>query len=486
MTYRDSSTIAILLAALTFGVTGCDRQINIDLVQQAASTPKGSSQSWHAKNGWIADKFFTDPKVIELCRAIETNDLPAIRRAIEQGADVNALGKDNMTPLLWAFPENHVERMKILLEAGADPNVIVTSDLGVPGLFVGGDSVSHMAARSVFEYFDLVFDHGGDPELPGWIDHNPAIFSIIKAGILTEEKKKRIAKLIDSGFDINQPGSEYSGGSTPLMQAITFAGQYDLALFLLANGANPYQYGGSRGISQIGHLLAHARNSSFLKITSQEHRDQFEKLVVFLETKGVFVDDYAVDQERRKATSGVGEPLCLAVFDAIKRRNGLVDRVPKLADGFLKDFSVKIGNRFDEYTFYKWVELEFQDQDGMPKSVRVGDFPVETFDRFHSDFVAIKWAQKGEFADVVFIDIAIATEVQKDGQPASSNLRSARQIPRFRVAADRVGSSASIAGYINRDTLPASTVIDKFSWMTIVADYEATAIESVTTSEAAK
>ncbi len=224
----------------------------------------------------------------------------------------------------------------------------------------------------------------------------------------------------------------------------------------------------------------------FLKITSQEHRDQFEKPVIFLEAKGVFVDDYAVDQERRKATSGVGESLCLAFFDAIKRRNGLVDRVPKLAETFLKDFSEKIGERFDEYTIYKWVELEYLDQDGQPKTVRVGNFPVETFDRFHSDFVAIKWAQKGEVADVVFIDIAISSDVRKDGQPSSSDLRTARQIPCFRVAADRVGSSASIAGYINRDTLPASTVFDTFSWMTIVADYEATAIESAEIREVAK
>ncbi len=266
MTCRRRPFVTAVLACVSaIGFAGCDPQLNVDSSNGPSKTGQRSVTSWHAKNGWIAEKFFTDPKVIELCRAIEANDLPAIRKAIENGADVNALGKDNMTPLLWAFPENHVHRMKILLEAGADPNVVIKSNLGVPYMFMPGDSVTHMAARSAFEYFDLVFDHGADPQLPASMDRNPVIFTIIEAGISPEKRKRRIAKLIALGVDINQPGSEYSGLDIPLMKAFTFAGQYDLALFLLNNGANPYQYSGSRGISQIGHGLAHARESNFFK-----------------------------------------------------------------------------------------------------------------------------------------------------------------------------------------------------------------------------
>jgi hypothetical protein len=59
----------------------------------------------HQRCGWKAEDYFTDPKVIALCHAIEANDLAEMERLVKAGADVNAQGKDKMTPLLWAFPD---------------------------------------------------------------------------------------------------------------------------------------------------------------------------------------------------------------------------------------------------------------------------------------------------------------------------------------------------------------------------------------------
>jgi hypothetical protein len=83
-----------------------------------ACTEVTSSKTWHEKFKWQASEYFSTPLEIALCEAIETNDLPAIERLIKQGANVNAHGKGNMTPLLWAFPDNKVERFKLLLEKG--------------------------------------------------------------------------------------------------------------------------------------------------------------------------------------------------------------------------------------------------------------------------------------------------------------------------------------------------------------------------------
>ncbi len=101
----------VISAALLVRVVGC--------ADPAAILPK-LSIGWHAHVGWRAQDYFEDPKVIELCKAIEANDLAKMRAVIASGADVKAIGKDGMTPLLWAFPENHFERFELLLRAGAD------------------------------------------------------------------------------------------------------------------------------------------------------------------------------------------------------------------------------------------------------------------------------------------------------------------------------------------------------------------------------
>jgi hypothetical protein len=102
----------------------------------------------HQRCGWKAEDYFTDPKVIALCRAIEANDLAEMDRLVKAGADVNALGKDKMTPLLWAFPDNHLPRFKWLLEHGANPNVVVEGEFNTQQTISRGESVTLMACNT--------------------------------------------------------------------------------------------------------------------------------------------------------------------------------------------------------------------------------------------------------------------------------------------------------------------------------------------------
>ncbi len=54
---------------------------------------------------WASVDWFEDKKTLDLCEAIEKNDLDEMQRLIDLGADANAKGRDNMPLVLWAFPK---------------------------------------------------------------------------------------------------------------------------------------------------------------------------------------------------------------------------------------------------------------------------------------------------------------------------------------------------------------------------------------------
>ncbi len=146
---RAKRRAVIALACIVTLLVGCG-----ELAKVVESTS-------HQKYGWKAEDYFDDPQVIALCNAIETNDLKELDRLVAAGADVNSEGKGKMTPLLWAFPDNKLERFKKLLELGADPNVVIESDFDTRGGMSAGDSVTHMACKTEFPgYFEAVFKHG--------------------------------------------------------------------------------------------------------------------------------------------------------------------------------------------------------------------------------------------------------------------------------------------------------------------------------------
>lgn len=216
--------IAILALALLM-ITGCGRLV-------------GMRKTFHQRCGWKAEDYFTDPKVIALCRAIEANDLAEMERLVQAGADVNARGKGNMTPLLWAFPDNHLPRFKWLLEHGADPNVKIESEFNTRGFMVPGDAVTHFVCKTAFPgYFDAVFEHGGDPNLRTRRYEDVPLTLVIKGGG-GGNREELVRKLIAIGADPNM----FSGQITPAMNAVTWCGQYGLANLLLDLGADHRAY----------------------------------------------------------------------------------------------------------------------------------------------------------------------------------------------------------------------------------------------------
>jgi hypothetical protein len=201
------------------------------LLFAGCSDGTAQASSWHSKFGWDAAVVFQDPLVIDLCEAIERRDVVAVRKLIDQGADVNAVGKDNMTPLMWAFPEQNTAVLETLLRAGADPHVAVSSDLNTGQAIQSGDSVIVLAAKSAFDLLPMILQHGGDPDTKNGVG-DPLLHIVISGA--GSDRLRRVELLLDAGADID---AFDSGGVTPVMQAVTWGAQFELAMLLLRRGA---------------------------------------------------------------------------------------------------------------------------------------------------------------------------------------------------------------------------------------------------------
>ena len=273
------SSLPFFVGLMAFCVTGCVEALQSD------------NRTWQTKMGWSAADYFEDPQVVALCNAIEANDVHEIDRLVDAGADVNAKGKGNMTPLLWAFPDNKLKRFTRLLEHGADPNVVTKSDFGVPQAFHAGDSVTHMAARTAFPgYFEAVLEYGGDLEITDSKRSRTLLHTVITSGL--SDAKGRVRLLIEKGADLDRADS---AGVTPVTEATTWFSQFDIALLLLKAGANPGIYEPNRNQKLVHHVERARENLSLL---APEHQQAFYALEKWLREHGEDFEQARKDNER--------------------------------------------------------------------------------------------------------------------------------------------------------------------------------------------
>ncbi len=277
-------TISLLIL---IGIFGCNSKVQFSMLKHGQGT-------FHQKMGLKAENYFTDAQVLHLCSAIERDDLPEIGELVRAGVDVNALGTHAVTPLFWAFPDNKINRFRLLLELGANPNVPLQSNLGLPNVFKIGDSVLFLAAGSQFpEHFIEVLKHGGDPNLRDG-EGNCVIHEIIANGV--PDARERIKLAIDHGADINAFDKH---GNTSLILSLSTFSQYDLTLWLLNQEADPSIY----KVDTLGNAIHSAfglqRAISDGRIfVSTEQRLKLEEVIQWLRDHGYDVDSAKADSDR--------------------------------------------------------------------------------------------------------------------------------------------------------------------------------------------
>lgn len=184
---------------------------------------------------------------------------------IEAGADVNPdAGYGTGTPLGSAVISDDLDYIRLLLNAGADPDTVVPILSHQGPLHFGATNGSDEAIR-------LLLDAGANPNLADELGFTPLLYVVSGQDIGNPEVAIEIARLLlAAGADVNHASrADNSYAWTPLMQAAR-NGEPELVRFLL----------GVEGID-----LA-ARNTEGLTALGAAREEGFPDVVALLEAAG--------------------------------------------------------------------------------------------------------------------------------------------------------------------------------------------------------
>lgn len=189
----------LLLIVMLLGVNGC-----------AAGQKVG---------GMTPQQAFSDPLVAELVVAATQNDFQKVDEKVQAGADVNSIGADGVTPLLWQVYLRNVRGAEKLLALGADPNYR-DEKLHTSALYLA-------VGASRVDFLDVLLRYKGDPNLIG-----PNGYSLLHQAVM--EFCEECVRLLVEKYYANV-NVQYNDGFTPANVAVAM-GRFDLVAYFLQNG----------------------------------------------------------------------------------------------------------------------------------------------------------------------------------------------------------------------------------------------------------
>lgn len=202
-----------------------------------------------------ASQAFSDSKVARLVDAGSRGDIAEMDALIEQGADVNMVGRDGVTPLIWVMAQRNREGAERLLKAGANPNAKMIRHQSAMSLATGGNQPRML---------ELLLQHGGDPNLEGPDDDPLLNIAALK------QKDEQLRILLKHGADIN---SNKRGETAAVVAAAM--GRFDEVVFLLEKGLT-YNLNGLARTVAVRHVPPQ----------SKQHIAK-EKVIEMLKAKGI-------------------------------------------------------------------------------------------------------------------------------------------------------------------------------------------------------
>lgn len=213
-----------------------------------------------------ASDLFSSARETALAEAAARGQTSRLKELSDQGVDVNARGKDGVTPLMWALVQGSKPGFKYLLEHGANPNLQTAQ----------GDSVMRLGAmHEDSEYLALALKNKGDPNLVDPETGKTPIFSGMDS-----LRPKNIHLLIEAGAKLDFLDLT---GNTPMMRAAG-VNRYDFVHTFLKAGADPAIE------NNWGNTVVYFIKNSLAKNTINPKHELYQwraKVIELLKEKGI-------------------------------------------------------------------------------------------------------------------------------------------------------------------------------------------------------
>ena len=163
------------------------------------------------------------PEVVEFVDAVLKDDFQKADEILQGNVNINAIGKDGITPLLWLLAEEHakdLEAVEFMLKQGADPNYIDPNRQVSAMYFASGGNKP--------EFLELLIKYGGDVNQIAKDDKSMLMVASSQGRI------ENINMLVNHGADMSWKNRfDESAASICLIQ-----GRFDLTVFFLEKGFN--------------------------------------------------------------------------------------------------------------------------------------------------------------------------------------------------------------------------------------------------------
>jgi ankyrin repeat protein len=168
----------------------------------------------------VEAKDFFSGEYLEFARAIDREDISAMRETSKR-IDLNTkIGEKQMTVFVYAVAAKKIKAMQELVRLGANPELVV------PGV---GAPLSLAAAAEDSKILAALLDAGCDPNAR--IDDEPLLFAAQR-----HDRMANIDLLIEKGASVNAADS---AGNTVLTEAI-YSMHFDTAIRLIAHGSDVF------------------------------------------------------------------------------------------------------------------------------------------------------------------------------------------------------------------------------------------------------
>lgn len=196
-------------------------------------TPKQRAEKWFSE--MKASTYFVSSVQRDLAHAIDHQDTQKIKSLVStHGANVNYVGKEEMTPLMWALTRQRKESYVKLLALGANPNFKTTRTNFDPKRRISNSGeTSVMYGAAIAEdpfYLAKALQYGGNPNLISNTTHKESILF----DAIANRRLQNAELLLAAGANIDHRNLD---GITPTFRA-SHATAYDILYMLIKRGAN--------------------------------------------------------------------------------------------------------------------------------------------------------------------------------------------------------------------------------------------------------